>query len=155
MARPYRHLDSLPCPRDIVIYRPGPRAFCFVQKPWGRAHISVQKPRGARGVVSGQIDTFITLNMKLEKCFIFYTEWFHQQNKFAAPIKNMQGINACLKEYYISCKRIFGVLSKSTTMKAIKPTIPCFELQLQFENNFAFSTMNMPQINESPFPNLQ
>ena len=33
------------------------------------------------------------------ECFTFYIEWFHQHNKFAAPIKNMQGINACFKEY--------------------------------------------------------
>ena len=42
-------LMQMPGPRDIVIYRPHPRAFSIVQKPWGWAHISVQKPRGARG----------------------------------------------------------------------------------------------------------
>ena len=53
-------LMQMPGPRDIVIYRPRPRAFSFVQKPWGWAHISVQKPRGARGeMVTGQIDTCI------------------------------------------------------------------------------------------------
>ena len=41
---------------------------------------------------------------------IFYTKWSHQQNNFVAPIKNMQGINACLKECRVSCERIFGVL---------------------------------------------
>ena len=47
----------------------------------------------------------LAMNMQLERTYItFYIEWFHQQNKFAAPIKNMQGINACLKEYYVSCK---------------------------------------------------
>ena len=40
---------QMPGPRDIVIYWPGPRAFSVVQKPWGWAHILVQKPRGARG----------------------------------------------------------------------------------------------------------
>ena len=39
-------------PRDIVIYWPYPRAFSVVQKPWGWAHILVQKPRGARGDVN-------------------------------------------------------------------------------------------------------
>ena len=42
-------LMQIPGPRDIVIYWPGPRAFSVLQKPWGWAHISVQKPRGARG----------------------------------------------------------------------------------------------------------
>ena len=40
---------QMPGPRDIVIYRPGPRAFSVVQKPWGWAHILVQKHQGARG----------------------------------------------------------------------------------------------------------
>ena len=54
-------LMQMPGPRDIVIYLPGPRAFSVVQKPWGWAHILVQKPRGARGgMVTGQIDTCIT-----------------------------------------------------------------------------------------------
>ena len=54
-------LMQMPGPRDIVIYCPDPRAFSVVQKPWGWAHISVQKPRGARGGgVTGQIDTCIT-----------------------------------------------------------------------------------------------
>ena len=48
-------------PRDIIIYWPGPRAFSVVQKPWGWAHILVQKPRGARrGMVTSQIDTCIS-----------------------------------------------------------------------------------------------
>ena len=51
----------------MLMQMPGPRAFSVVQKPWGWAHISVQKPRGARGgrMVTGQIDTCITLCMKL------------------------------------------------------------------------------------------
>ena len=54
-------LMQMPGPRDIVIYLPGLRAFSVVQKPWGWAHILVQKPRGAReGMVTGQIDTCIT-----------------------------------------------------------------------------------------------
>ena len=52
-------LTQMPGPRDIVIYWPDPRAFSVVQKPWGWAHILVQKPRGARGMVTGQIDTCI------------------------------------------------------------------------------------------------
>ena len=53
-------LVQMPGPRDIILYWPGPRAFSVVQKPRGWAHISVQKPRGARGgVVTGQIDTCI------------------------------------------------------------------------------------------------
>ena len=52
-------LMQMPGPRDIVIYWAGPRAFSVVQKPWGWAHV-VQKPRGARGMVTGQIDTCIT-----------------------------------------------------------------------------------------------
>ena len=57
-------LMQMPGPRDIVIYWHGPRAFSVVQKPWGWGHILVQKPRGARGgggVVTGQIDTCITI----------------------------------------------------------------------------------------------
>ena len=55
-------LVQMPGPRDIILYWPGPRAFSVVQKPRGWAHISVQKPRGARGgMVTGQIDTCITL----------------------------------------------------------------------------------------------
>ena len=54
----------MPGPRDIILYWPGPRAFSVVQKPRGWAHISVQKPRGARGeMVTGQIDTCITAMM--------------------------------------------------------------------------------------------
>ena len=53
-------LVQMPGPRDIIFYWPGPRAFSVVQKPRGWAHISVQKPRGAGGVVTGQIDTCIT-----------------------------------------------------------------------------------------------
>ena len=52
-------LMQMPSPRDIVIYWAGPRAFSAVQKPWSWAHILVQKPRGARGMVTGQIDTCI------------------------------------------------------------------------------------------------
>ena len=54
-------LMHMPGPRDIVIYWPGPQAFSVVQKPWGWAHILVQKPQGARGggMVTGQIDTCI------------------------------------------------------------------------------------------------
>ena len=50
-------LMQMPGPRDIVIYWPGPREFSVVQKPWGWAYISVQKPR--EGMVTGQIDTYI------------------------------------------------------------------------------------------------
>ena len=46
-------LVQMPGPRDIVIYRPSPREFSVAQKPWGWAHILVQKPRGARGVGGG------------------------------------------------------------------------------------------------------
>ena len=53
-------LMQMPSPRDIVIYWPGPRAFSVAQKPWGWAHISLQKPRRARGMVTSQIDTCIT-----------------------------------------------------------------------------------------------
>ena len=57
-------LMQMPGPRDIVIYWPCPRAFSVVQKPRGWAHISVQKPRGARGgMVTGQIDTCIKKNV--------------------------------------------------------------------------------------------
>ena len=49
----------MPGPRDTVIYWPGPRAFSVVQKPRGWAHISVQKPWGARGDGTSQIDTCI------------------------------------------------------------------------------------------------
>ena len=42
-------LVQMPSPRDIILYWPGTRAFSVVQKPRGWAHISVQKPRGARG----------------------------------------------------------------------------------------------------------
>ena len=55
----------MPGPKDIVIYWPGPREFSVVQKPWGWAHISVQKPRVAGGMVTGQIDT----------CIIRHTEY--------------------------------------------------------------------------------
>ena len=51
-----RKLMQMPGPRDIVIFRPAPQAFSVLQKPWGWAHISVKKPRGARGgVVTGQL----------------------------------------------------------------------------------------------------
>ena len=52
-------LIQTPGPRDIVIYRLGSRAFSVVQKAWGWAHISVQRPRGAtrRGTVTDQSDT--------------------------------------------------------------------------------------------------
>ena len=60
-------LVQMPGPRDIILYWPGPRAFSVVQKPRGWAHISVQKPRGARGgMVTGQIDTCITGSYELE-----------------------------------------------------------------------------------------
>ena len=49
-----------PGPRDIAIYWPGPWTFPVVQKPWRWAHILVQKPQCARGMVTGQIDTCIT-----------------------------------------------------------------------------------------------
>ena len=73
-------LMQMPCPRDIVIYRPRLRAFSIVQKPWGWAHISVQKPRvpGGRGMVTGQIDTCITLITKTQfmkvydNCFFYW-----------------------------------------------------------------------------------
>ena len=52
-------LMQMPGPRDFVIYRTDPQAFSVLQKPWGWAHISVQKPHGARGMVTGQIDTCI------------------------------------------------------------------------------------------------
>ena len=58
---------QMPGPRDNVIYWPGPRPFSVVQNPWGWAHVLVQKPRGAMGggggggMVTGQIDTCITL----------------------------------------------------------------------------------------------
>ena len=42
-------LKQMPGRRDIVIYLSGPREFSVEQKPWGWAHISVQKPRGAGG----------------------------------------------------------------------------------------------------------
>ena len=53
-------------PRDILNLLARPRAFSVVQKPWGWAHISVQKPRGAGGggggeMVTSQIDTCIIL----------------------------------------------------------------------------------------------
>ena len=50
---------QMPGPRDIVIYSSGPQAFFVVQISWGWAHISVQKPQDARGMVTGQIDTCI------------------------------------------------------------------------------------------------
>ena len=63
---------QMPGPRDIVISWPDPRAFSLVQKPWGWAHILVQKPRGARGgMVTSQSDTritFITLNSMTCTC---------------------------------------------------------------------------------------
>ena len=60
-------LIQMPGPRDIVIYWSDPRAFSVVQKPRGWAHISVQKPRGAR--VTGQIDTCIIGRSKKQKFF--------------------------------------------------------------------------------------
>ena len=61
-------LMQMPGPRDIVIYWPGPRAFSVVQKPWGWAHILVQKPRGARGgMVTGQIDTCIMIALQFNE----------------------------------------------------------------------------------------
>ena len=61
-------LVQMPVPRDIILYWPGPRAFSVLQKLRGWAYISVQKPRGARGMVTGQIDTCITLE--------FLTWWY-------------------------------------------------------------------------------
>ena len=55
-------LVQMPGPRDIILHWPGARAFSVVQKPRGWAHISVQKPRGARG---GQIDTCISHGLEL------------------------------------------------------------------------------------------
>ena len=52
-------LIQMPSPRDIIIYWPGLRAFSVVQKPQGWAHILVQKPRDAWGMVTGQINTCI------------------------------------------------------------------------------------------------
>ena len=54
-------LIQMPGPRDIVIYWLDPQAFSVVQKPWGWAHILVQKPRVPGGMVTCQIDTCITL----------------------------------------------------------------------------------------------
>ena len=70
-------LMQMPDPGDIVIYWPDPQAFSVVQKPWGWTHISVQKPRGARGVVTGQIDTCIAKSglEKLER----RQRWFLQK----------------------------------------------------------------------------
>ena len=60
------YVDANARPQGITIYWPGPRAFSVVQKPWGWAHILVQKPRGAGGgMVTDQIDTCITLRLKL------------------------------------------------------------------------------------------
>ena len=73
-------LMQMPGPRDIVVYWPGPREFSVVQKPWGWAHISVQKPRGAGGggMVTGQIDTCITrshgLYLQMQMFFRFICE---------------------------------------------------------------------------------
>ena len=50
---------QMPSPRDIVIHRPVSQALSVVQKPWGWAHILVQKPRVPGGMVTGQIDTCI------------------------------------------------------------------------------------------------
>ena len=62
-------LVQMPGPRDIILYWSGPRAFSVVQKPRGWAHISVQKPRGARGgMVTGQIDTCISTGYA-DSCF--------------------------------------------------------------------------------------
>ena len=46
-------LVQMPGPRDIILYWPGPQAFSVVQKPWSWAHITVQRPRGARGEGGG------------------------------------------------------------------------------------------------------
>ena len=62
-------LVQMPAPRDIILYWPSPRAFSVVQKPRGWAHISVQKPRGTGGMVTGQIDTCIateSLELRIE-----------------------------------------------------------------------------------------
>ena len=59
-------LMQMPDPRDMTssFIGPAPGHFRLCQKPWGLAHISVQKPRGAPagGMVAGQIDTCITLS---------------------------------------------------------------------------------------------
>ena len=68
-------LVQMPGPRDIILYWPGPRAFSVVQKPRGWAHISVQKPRGARGgMVTGQIDTCITALFTVTSSSKFFGE---------------------------------------------------------------------------------
>ena len=69
-------LMQMPGPRDIVIYWPGPRALSVVQKPWGWAHILVQKPQGAQGgMVTGQIDTCIMYEINyIEQQFFIITK---------------------------------------------------------------------------------
>ena len=52
-------LMQMPGPRDIVIYWPGPRPTSVVQKPWGLAHILVQKPRGAQGGDGNQSNWYL------------------------------------------------------------------------------------------------
>ena len=66
---------QMPGPRDIVIYWSGPWAFYVVQKPKCWAHISVQKPLGARGMITGQIDTCIKHHSNREQTLGFYTTW--------------------------------------------------------------------------------
>ena len=94
-------------PRDIVIYWPGPRAFSVVQKPWGWAHISVQKPRGAQGMVTGEIDTCIT---EYQSMALLYDRVLrHKEVKvnkldtiwnwsFNTPCKSLKGILALFEE---------------------------------------------------------
>ena len=75
-------LMQIPALRDIVIYRPVPRAFFVVQKPWDWAQISVQKLRCPGGrVVTGQIDTCInSLSVAI----------FSRQNNFKFLVPNSQ-----------------------------------------------------------------
>ena len=59
----------------------------------------------------------------------------------------MKEINACLKEFYISCIQIVGGFSKSTTMKAIKSYLVLkTPAPATFENKFALSTARIAQI---------
>ena len=63
----------------------------------------------------------------------------------------MKEMNACLKEFYVSCIRIVGGFSKSTTMNAIKQYLVLnTPAPATFENNFALSTVSMEQIMNPP-----
>ena len=65
---------QMPSPKDIVIYWPGPRAFSVVQKPWGWAHISVQKPLCARGRDGNQSNWYLHYCSPLSRSdYIFFT----------------------------------------------------------------------------------